>query len=134
MKALFVTLLIMVGLQTAASAQKQDRHAELPGTNAVSQIRLSTITREMSNEMRLNEAQYIRLRAINKAKLARLDEISWLYRDNVAQQQASIGELEAQYEAECSRILSPSQLSALQNEFRHDAVPATSDPLEGGIG
>lgn len=134
MKALFVTLLLVVGLHSAASAQKQDRHAELPGANAVSQLRLSTITRQMCNEMRLNEAQYIRLRAINKTKLARLDEISWQYRDNVVLQQARISELEAQYEAECSRILSPTQLTFLHAELQHDTVPATTDPLEGGIG
>jgi outer membrane lipopolysaccharide assembly protein LptE/RlpB len=133
MKALFVTVLLVTGLHTASSAQKQDRHAELPGASAVSQSRLSEITRQMSNDLRLNEAQYIRLRAVNKIKLARLDEISWQYRSNPIEQQARIGELEAQYEAECSRILSPSQLSALQNDLRHDAVPAT-DPLEGGIG
>ena len=134
MKALFLTLLLLVGLQGAASAQKQDRHGELPGADAVSQARLSEVTRQMCNEMRLNEAQYIRLRAVNKTKLARLEEISWQYRDNVVEQQAHIGELEAQYEAECSRILSPSQLSLLHDELQHDTVPVTSDPLEGGIG
>lgn len=133
MKALFVTILLVVGLHSAASAQKQDRHAELPGASAVSQARLSEITRQMCNEMRLNEGQYIRLRAVNKTKLARLDEISWQYRDNVSEQQNRIGELESQYEAECSRILSPSQLSVLRNELQHDAIP-TADPLEGGIG
>jgi Tfp pilus assembly protein PilV len=134
MKALFATVLLVVGLHSAASAQKQDRHAELPGANAVSQARLSEITRQMCNEMRLNEAQYIRLRAVNKTKLARLDEISWKYRDNASEQQNRIGELESQYEAECSRILSPSQLSVLRNELQHDAIPTTTDPLEGGIG
>lgn len=134
MKALFITLLLVVGLQGAASAQKQDRHAELPGANAVSQARLSEVTRQMCNEMRLNEAQYIRLRAVNKTKLTRLEEISWQYKDNVVEQQERIGELEAQYEAECSRILSPSQLSLLHNELQHDTVPAATDPLEGGIG
>jgi Tfp pilus assembly protein PilV len=134
MKALFVTLLLLVGMQGTALAQKQDRHAELPGTSAVSQARLSEITRQMCNDMRLNEAQYIRLRAVNKTKLTRLEEISWLYKDNAVEQQAHIGELEAQYEAECSRILSPTQLSLLHEELQPDTVPATANPLEGGIG
>ncbi|MBO0359077.1 hypothetical protein J0X19_14045 [Hymenobacter sp. BT186] len=134
MKALFVTLLLVVGMQGAALAQKQDRHAELPGVSTVSQARLSAITRQMCNEMHLNEAQYIRLRAVNKTKLARLEEISWQYKDNVVEQQEHIGELEAQYEAECSRILSPSQLSLLHEELQPDAVPLTTNPLEGGIG
>ncbi|MBC8084198.1 MAG: hypothetical protein H7Z21_13410 [Hymenobacter sp.] len=95
---------------------------------------MSAITRQMCNELRLNEAQYIRLRTVNQLKLVRLDEISWQYKDDVAEQHVRIGELEAQYEAECRRILTPSQLSLLQSEQRRDAVPTKTDSLEGGLG
>ncbi len=83
--------------------------------------------------MRLNESQYIRLRAVNKTRLTRLDEITWQYKDDVAEQHARIGELEAQYEAECRRILTPSQLGMLHSDH-HDTILPTIDPTEGGLG
>ncbi|UOG77060.1 hypothetical protein MTX78_10750 [Hymenobacter tibetensis] len=134
MKFLFTTLLLAFGLSGVANAQKQDRHAELPGTGGPSSAQLSETTRQMCNSLRLNEGQYIRLRAINKIKATRLDEIIWQYKDDLTEQRIRISELEAQYEAECGRILTPSQLSMLHSEQQHDSVPVSSDPTEGGIG
>ncbi|AII53969.1 hypothetical protein [Hymenobacter sp. APR13] len=134
MKSAVFTLLLTVGLASSAAAQKQDRHAELPGIGEPPAARVEEMTRQMSNSLHLNEAQYIRLRAVNQIKLARMDEISWQYKDDIAQQRAKLGELEAQYEDECSRILTPSQLSIYRSEQRQDTVPATPDPQEGGLG
>ncbi|GAA3941723.1 hypothetical protein GCM10022406_27010 [Hymenobacter algoricola] len=88
----------------------------------------------MCNRLHLNEAQYIRLRAANRIKIARLDEIQWQYRDDLSKQRASISELEAQYEAECSRIMTPSQMSMYQSEQRRDSVPTQPSQNEGGLG
>jgi hypothetical protein len=87
----------------------------------------------MSSQLRLNEAQYIRLRAVNQIKLARLDEIEYEFSDADLRRQKAI-ELEAQYEEECSRILSPSQLSVLRAEKQPATQPTTVDPNEGGLG
>jgi hypothetical protein len=133
MKSAVFTLLLFVGLASTAVAQKQDRHAELPGIGDPPAARVEEMTRQMSTVLHLNEAQYIRLRAVNQIKLIRMDEISWQYKDDVAQQRAKLGELEAQYEDECSRILTPSQLSLFRAE-QQDAVPAKTDPQEGGLG
>jgi hypothetical protein len=90
----------------------------------------------MCNALHLNEAQYIKLRAANQTKLARIEEINWQYNSNIAEQRAKIGELEAQYEFECSRILTPSQLSLLRSEQQRETqpTPAPADPTEGGLG
>jgi len=88
----------------------------------------------MCRELQLNEAQYIRLRAANTAKLTRLEAIAWQYKDDIDEQQIRIGELEAQYEMECSRILTPSQLSLIHGPQLHDSAPAQANSLEGGLG
>ncbi|WBA42914.1 hypothetical protein [Hymenobacter canadensis] len=134
MKSAAFTLLLFAGLASSAAAQKQDRHAELPGIGDPSAARVEEMTRQMSNTLHLNEAQFIRLRAVNQIKLTRMDEISWQYKDDIAQQRAKLGELEAQYEDECSRILTPSQLSLYRAEQQQDSVPPKADPQEGGLG
>ena len=135
MKTLFFTLLLLFGLAGGARAQMKETHAELPGINQPSAARVDEVTRQMSNQLRLNEAQYIKLRAINKVKLARLDEIQWQYHDDPTRRNALMMELESQYENECSRILTPSQLSVLREEQKRDTVPAQpANSTEGGIG
>lgn len=134
MKNIVLTLLLLGGLSCAAMAQRKDVHAELPGSGEVSAVQVDEMTRQMCNVLHLNEAQYIKLRTANQIKLARIEEISWQFKDNVAEKRAKIGELEAQYEMECGRILTPSQLSMLRNEQQRDAVPAKADPTEGGLG
>lgn len=118
---------------TAASAQMKERHAELPGVGTPSAAHVDDVTRQMSNQLQLNEAQYIRLRAANKIKLARLDEIQWQFQDDAAMRDAKLMELESQFETECSRILTPSQLSMYHSEQKRDSVPVPTGN-EGGIG
>ncbi|GAB3223782.1 hypothetical protein GCM10027346_03190 [Hymenobacter seoulensis] len=88
----------------------------------------------MNKQLRLNEAQYIQLRAVNKIKIARADEIQWEFYDNPSLRSAKLAELEAQYEQECSRILTPSQLSLLRDEQKREVVPVPTDGNEGGLG
>lgn len=134
MRSVFITLLLLIGLASAASAQEQDRHAELPGMNGPSIVLVREVTRQLCNSLHLNEAQYIRLRAVNQIRLTRLDEIAWQYKDDIVEQRARISELESQYEAECRRILTPSQISALRTEEQHDDIRSTIDRNEGGVG
>ena len=134
MKSLLLTLTLLLGFATSTLAQKKDKHAEMPGSEEISEARVADLTRQMCNQLHLNEAQYIRLRAANRVKLTRLDEIHWQYRDDAAQQQAKLAELEAQYETECSRILTPSQLSLFRNQQQPEPAPQQPVNNEGGIG
>lgn len=136
MKTLLLTFLCFVGLSTASLAQKKDRYAERPGGDESPSLeRVEEVTRQMSTQLHLNEAQFIKLREVNKIKLARLEEIQWQYAHDLSQRTAKLAELEAQYEAECGRILTPSQLSLLQEEQRRDSVPTQPvNSTEGGLG
>jgi hypothetical protein len=133
MKVSLLTLLLVLGVLTSASAQKRDRYAELPGSGEVPAARVAAMTRQMCDRLQLNEAQYIRLKAANRIKLARLEEIQWQYKADPSRVRMLTSELEAQYDAECSRILTPSQLSLLHNE-QHDSVPTPAQSGEGGLG
>ena len=73
-------------------------------------------TREMAERLKLNEAQYIRLLSINRTRLVRQHQIEHATASNAAARSAQLAELQGQYEQECSRILSPTQLSQLQQD------------------
>lgn len=134
MKSLFLTLLLLGGLSSAAVAQKRDCYAERPGSLEPSLARVDGLMRQMSSQLKLNEAQYIRLRTLNQSKLARLDALDYDYPDAEQRRLKSL-ELEAQYEADCSRILTPSQLSLFQAEQPQQTTqPTPTDGNDGGIG
>ncbi|MBF9238853.1 hypothetical protein I2I05_15730 [Hymenobacter sp. BT683] len=89
------------------------------------------ITREMSNRLHLNEGQFLSLLALNRTKLVTLKSIAREYRGDEATRASKVAELEAQFEQECSRILTPSQLSQLQHSNDH---PAGSNEPGHGLG
>lgn len=88
------------------------------------------ITREMTNRLRLNEAQFMKLLPLNRIKLAGLSSINREYKDDAAVRAAKVAELEAQFEQECSRILTPTQLSQLQQKNNQP----TTTPANAGNG
>ena len=117
-------LFLILGLGSfSANAQMSDRLSEHPSMGA-SSVGKSTrddavaMTREMTNRLRLNEAQFMKLLPLNRIKLAGLSSINREYKDDAAARAAKVAELEAQFEQECSRILTPTQLSQLQQ--KHD--------------
>ena len=88
------------------------------------------MTREMTNRLRLNEAQFMKLLPLNRIKLAGLSSINREYKDDAAVRAAKVAELEAQFEQECSRILTPTQLSQLQQKNNQP----TTTPANAGNG
>jgi len=70
-------------------------------------------TREMANRLHLNEGQFVKLFSLNRTRVARQQEIEHGTPHDLASQLAQLAELQAQYEQECGRIMSPSQLSQL---------------------
>ncbi|MCA8830119.1 hypothetical protein LF252_05715 [Hymenobacter sp. BT728] len=133
MKALFVALFLL-GTCTMAQAQMKDRYAERPGDPEPFAVQVEQMTRQMSQQLHLNEAQIIQMRAVNRIKVSRAEEIQWQFQDNTEQRTAHLAELEAQYENECRRILTPSQLSMLHDDKQHDSVPVPVNSTEGGLG
>ena len=108
-----------------------DRITEQPTPREASRQEVVAQTREMANRLHLNEGQYLQLLPLNRTRLSTLNRINREYRADAAARAAKSAELEAQFEQECSRILTPSQLSQLQR----DAPPATAPATTGnGLG
>ena len=112
----------------SAQAQMSDRLSEHPRMGKAPDA--VAITREMTTRLHLNEGQFLKLLPLNRTKLAGLNSINHLYKNDEATRAAKAAELEAQYEQECSRILTPSQLSQLQ----HQNGQPTSAPANPGNG
>ncbi|WP_426491937.1 hypothetical protein [Hymenobacter sp. 102] len=117
-----------------AHAQRQDRFAERPGDAEPFAAQVEQLTHTMSQQLRLNEAQIIQMRAVNKIKISRAEEIQWQYQHNTAERNARLAELETQYEIECSRILTPSQLSMYHDDKQRDSIAVPVNSTDGGLG
>jgi Spy/CpxP family protein refolding chaperone len=92
------------------------------GTDPKTGQAVTTMTREMSNHLQLNEGQYIKLYTINRTRLARQQEIERATTADVSARTTQLAELQGQYEQECARILTPSQLSLLQQDQTNPAT------------
>jgi len=110
----------------SARAQMADRVAERPSILPRPGIDIEAVTREMSNRLHLNEGQYLKLLPLNRTKFTGMARIDREYRKDEAVRGQKKAELEAQYEEACSRILTPSQLSQLQQQNGQPAGPANS--------
>lgn len=120
-----------------AQAQMSDRLSEHPaGTSRPAPKAVPAdpvvVTREMTERLRLNEGQFLKLLPLNRTRLARTTSINRQYRNDATTRAEKLLELEAQFEQECSRILTPSQLSQLQQE---NGPPAAAPaPAGNGMG
>ncbi|QKG52698.1 hypothetical protein [Hymenobacter sp. BRD67] len=74
------------------------------------------MTREMSARLQLNEGQFVKLLTLNRMRLTRQREIEQATRNDGPARTNQLAELQSQYEQECGRIMSPSQLSQLQQD------------------
>ena len=120
-----------------AQAQMSDRLTEHPAGMSRTAPKAANpdpvaVTREMTVRLRLNEGQFLKLLPLNRTRFARTNSINRQYKNDAATRVEKLSELEAQFEQECSRILTPSQLSQLQQE---NETPATAPtPTGSGLG
>lgn len=130
-----VFFVLMLGFALAAlpaQAQMADRFSEHPKAGWATSEDAVAITRDMINRLHLNEGQFLKLLPLNRTRLAGLRSLSREYRNDEATRIAKAAELEAQYEKDCSRILTPSQLSQLQQQSNPPASAPAS--LGNGLG
>ena len=80
-------------------------------------------TREMGQRLRLNEGQYVKLLTLNRIRLTRQREIEQATSADAAARTSQLAELQDQYELECGRIMSPTQLSQLQQGENQGPAP-----------
>jgi len=126
----FLLTLLLASVSFGAHAQMADRLSEHPAMSKAYGDKAVSLTREMTARLHLNEGQFLRLLPVNRTKLAGLTIIEREYRNDDSTRAAKTAELEAQYEQECSRILTPSQLSQLQQQNS----PPSSAPANTGNG
>lgn len=131
------SLIIVFALASlSARAQMSDRLSEHPTAKnsaprkSSAEVAAVAETREMTNRLHLNEGQFLKLLPLNRTKLAGMYSIDQQYRNDEPTRAAKAAELEAQFEQECSRILTPSQLSQLQQQ---NGQPNTA-PVNTGNG
>ena len=128
-----LVIFLMFGASTAR-AQMADRLSEHPRPKQPSITDAVAMTREMTSRLHLNEGQFLKLLPLNRTKMAGLNSINREYRNDETARNAKAAELEAQYEQECSRILTPSQLSQLQHEKGQPATAPATSPTGNGLG
>lgn len=122
----FLTALCLFLVSLSARAQMADRITEQPTPREASRQQVVAQTREMANRLHLNEGQYLQLLPLNRTRLSTLNGINREYHADAVNRAAKAAELEAQFEQECSRILTPSQLSQLQRDAQPATAPATT--------
>jgi hypothetical protein len=113
----FTLLPALVLLSVASHAQTTPVITDPKTSQAI-----TAMTREMSNHLQLNEGQYIKLYTINRTRLSRQQEIEHATVSDASARTSQLAELQGQYEQECARILTSSQLSMLQLEPTNPAT------------
>ncbi|MDB5262845.1 MAG: hypothetical protein JWQ14_2126 [Adhaeribacter sp.] len=81
--------------------------------------RIALITRVMTAELGLNESEYIRLKALNRERIVKGDEIAEYYSNNPDIKAAKLQELENNFDKKFRNMLNPSQLAAY-SAYKHD--------------
>lgn len=121
-----VAILCLSLASLSAQAQMADRIDEQPTSREASRQEVVAQTREMASRLHLNEGQYLQLLPLNRTRLSTLYGINREYYADAVARAAKVAELEAQFEQECSRILTPSQLSQLQRKAQPAIAPAAT--------
>ncbi|MGV3586618.1 MAG: hypothetical protein ACO1OF_06435 [Adhaeribacter sp.] len=111
MKKTLLSLLFLSFFAYQANAQQISESAEK---------RIALITRVMAAELGLNESEYIRLKALNRERIVKGDEISEFYTNNPDLKTKKLMELEASFDKKFKAMLNPIQLAAYA-AYKHDS-------------
>jgi len=109
MKKLILSLSFFFCLLLTASAQDISSSAEK---------RISLLTRVMATELGLNESEYLRLKAMNRERVVKADELAELYSANPEVLNKKIYELEVSFDKKFTAMLNPSQLASY-TQYKH---------------
>ncbi|PTX21350.1 hypothetical protein C8N40_102326 [Pontibacter mucosus] len=96
-------------IHTSVSAQSNitlSREAEAYCTN---------LTRSMANELRLNELGYIKLKELNRERIAATQEILKNHRNDTHLAEQLLEKLAQEYDEKVTAFLNPNQLQAYAN-------------------
>ena len=110
MKQFLLSLFFIILFSYSAEAQQISDSAEK---------RIALITRVMAAELGLNESEYIRLKAFNRERIVKGDQIAEFYANNPEMKTKKLLELEANFDSKFKAMLNPSQLAAYA-AYKHD--------------
>ncbi|ARS34477.1 hypothetical protein [Pontibacter actiniarum] len=77
--------------------------------NPEAEARCTELTRKMTAELRLNEFEYIKLKALNRERMAKTDELTRTYSDNLPLLEQKLQELAQVYDQKIVTFLKPDQ-------------------------
>lgn len=106
MKNLFTTLALTIAISFSLVAQDRAKPAPNARTKAYQ------ITRIMSDQLRLNESEYIRLRTLNEERLLKAEEAALQFKNDLVMKDAKLREIENSFDIQVQAMLSARQMDA----------------------
>ncbi|AMM52153.1 hypothetical protein TH61_14505 [Rufibacter sp. DG15C] len=91
------------------------------------------MARQMYNDLKLNEGQYIKIKSLNQTRIDRYSEVERMYSNDAQMRDAKIREIDSQLDEEFAAILSPEQFTAYIEMGRRPASTSTV-PADGATG
>ncbi|GEO03690.1 hypothetical protein AAE02nite_13540 [Adhaeribacter aerolatus] len=131
----FFTLSVLaVSAQTEGSAGMA-HHTGKPNKDYLSTVSTSDAIRQLSNQMQLNEGQYIRLRDLSRAKNEQVREINNMYANDAATRQQKLQAANQEFERQLAQTVSQEQFTAyLATQGRAPANTAGNNYQATGYG
>jgi hypothetical protein len=124
MKKIFVMIMLAAAAQFATAQTK---------TSSASMYNSDQISRDMQRDLELDEAQYIKVRSLNKDKYTRMAEIEAMYQNDPQMRKQKTDALNAEMDAQYQSVLRGEQYNNyLTTQGRGQEVPSTgTTPAEG---
>ncbi len=126
MKKNLLLALVAILCCTASFAQ----HIGTPALSREAEAKCTDLTRIMANSLRLNEPEYIKLKALNRELILKTDEIKASATYDAATRSAKLKEIAVAYDKAVTAILTPNQLQAYEAYKEHQN--ATYMAVAGG--
>jgi hypothetical protein len=107
----FLLSALFAGAMFSAQAQT-NLTATAATTRAVLSMSATEMARQMYNDLKLNEGQYIKIKSLNQTRIDRYSEVERMYSNDAQMRDAKIREIDSQLDEEFAAILSPEQFTA----------------------
>jgi hypothetical protein len=106
MKNFISTLVLFMAISTSLVAQDRSSAPVNARTKAYQ------ITRIMSDQLRLNESEYIRLRTLNEERVMQTEEAAVEFKNDLVMKDAKLKEIEDNFDRQVQGMLTARQLDA----------------------
>ena len=111
------------GINTKNEINKSNR-------DYLSMVSTDNDIRQLSEQMRLNEGQYIRLRDLTRAKNEQIREVSNMYANDAAVRQQKLQALNQEFERQLAQTVSQAQFTAYLETQGRTPANGTNNPMQ----